>query len=138
MSPVQLHAGSLFEHVRHICLRPRMFAPDFTLDHLSLYIMGYDDALGDSGQKSQHEYFREWIYKRHPKWRELPTWWGQQVHEANGGDLERTLEAIIGLLDEFLATEGAEFVRSPSRETAYDITIQKPKKRPKRSLRSKR
>jgi hypothetical protein len=115
-----------------------MFAPDFTLDHLSLYIMGYDDALGDSGQKSQHEYFREWIYKRHPKWRELPTWWGQQVHEANGGDLERTLEAIIGLLDEFLATEGAEFVRSPSRETAYDITIQKPKKRPKRSLRSKR
>ena len=104
MSPVKLNAGSLFEHMRHICSRPRMFAPDFTLDHLSLYIMGYDDALGDAGQKGQHEYFREWIYKRHPKWRYLSTWWGQQVYEANGCDLERTLEAIIRLLDEFLAT----------------------------------
>ncbi|WP_324961772.1 hypothetical protein [Archangium sp.] len=115
-----------------------MFAPDFTLEHLSLYIMGYDDALGDSGQKGQHEYFREWIYKRHPEWRFLPTWWGQQVHEANACDLERTLEAIIRLLDEFLATDGAGFVRSPTRETEYDIIIQKPKRRSKRSPRSRR
>jgi len=87
MSPVKLNAGSLFEHMRHICSRPRMFAPDF---------------------------------------------------KANGGDLERTLEAIIRLLDEFLATEGAEFVRFPERETQYDIIIQKPERRPERSPRSKR
>ncbi|WP_257460641.1 hypothetical protein [Archangium lipolyticum] len=135
---MKLNAGSLFEHMRHICMRPRMFAPDFTLEHLSLYIMGYDDALGDSGRKGQHEYFREWIYKRHPTWRSLPTWWGQQVYEANACDLERTLDAIIRLLDEFLATEGAGFVRSPTRETSYDIIIQKPRRRPKRSPRSKR
>jgi len=138
MSPVQLHAGSLFEHMRHICLRPRMFAPAFTLDHLYLYIYGYESALGDTGQKGQHEQFMEWIYERHPRWRYLPTWWGQQVHEANGGDLERTLKAIINLLDEFLATEGAEFVRYPIRETEYDIIIQKPEKRPKRRPRSRR
>ncbi len=138
MSPVQLNAGSLFEHMRHICSRPRMFAPDFTLDQRSLYITGYEDVLGDSGQKSQHECFREWLYKRHPEWRYHPSWWGQQVHEANGGDLARTLEAIVRLLDEFLATEGAEFVRSPTRETEYDIILQKPKMRPKRAPRSRR
>ncbi|HEX5748326.1 MAG TPA: hypothetical protein VFZ09_18950 [Archangium sp.] len=138
MSPVRLNAGSLFEHMRHICLRPRMFAPDFTLDHLALYITGYDDALGDLGQKGQHEQFREWMYKRHPKWRHLPTWWAQQVYEANERDLERTLQAIVRLLDEFLATEGAGFVRFPERETEYDIVIEKPEKRPKRSPRSKR
>jgi hypothetical protein len=115
-----------------------MFAPDFELDHLHMFIYGYESALGDTGQKSQHERFREWIYKRHPQWRALPTWWGQQVQEVHGGDLERTLEAIIRLLDEFLATEGAEFVRSPTRETEYDITLQKPKRRPKRRPRSGR
>ncbi|HZH14028.1 MAG TPA: hypothetical protein VE057_06675 [Archangium sp.] len=138
MSPVRLNAGSLFEHMRHICLRPRMFAPDFTLDHLHMYIYGYESALGDTEQKSQHEQFREWIYKRHPKWRYLPTWWAQQVYEANARDLERTLEAVIRLLDEFLSTDGAEFVRSPERETEYDITIQEPELRPKRTPRSKR
>lgn len=138
MSPVQLHAGSLFEHMRHICSRPRMFAPDFTLEHLHMYIDGYESALGDTGQKSQHEQFREWLYKQHPEWRLLPTWWGQQVHEANGCDLERTLDAIIRLLDEFLATEGAEFVRFPIRETEYDIIIEKPKRSSKRSPRPKR
>ncbi|WNG34701.1 hypothetical protein F0U61_14385 [Archangium violaceum] len=115
-----------------------MFAPDFTLDHLHMFIYGYESALGDSGQKSQHEQFRKWIYTRHPKWRQLSTWWGQQVHEANACDLERTLEAIICLLDEFLATEGAGFVRSPTRETQYDMIIQKPKRRPSRNPRSKR
>jgi hypothetical protein len=119
MSPT-LRAGSLFEHIRHICERPRMFAPDFTLDHFHLYIVGYEDALGDAGLPSQYHRFREWIYARHPKWRDSPLWWALHVLAANKGDMERTLDEIIRLLDQFLATEGAEFVHFSDRHTKND------------------
>jgi hypothetical protein len=120
MSPIVLHAGSLFEHMRHICERPRMFAPDFTLDHLHLYIHGYEHALSDAGLPSQHQRFKEWIYKQHPKWRESPVWWARHVLEASAGDLDRTLDEVIRLLDQFLSTDGAEFVRVPVRQTTED------------------
>ncbi|WP_095982146.1 hypothetical protein [Melittangium boletus] len=116
MSPI-LRAGSVFEHMRHICERPRMFAPDFTLDHLYMYMGGYDDALGDAGLPSPQSRFDEWLYKRHPEWRHLPEWWAKQILHANGGDLDRTLQEIIRLLDQFLATDGAEFVHHPVRVT---------------------
>ncbi|PTL85543.1 hypothetical protein [Vitiosangium sp. GDMCC 1.1324] len=119
MSPV-LRAGSLFEHMRHICERPRMFAPDFTLDHLHLYIQGYEDARGDEDLPSQYHHFREWIYKQHPTWRDSPEWWARHVFKANSGDLDRTLDDIIRLLDQFLATDGAEFVHFPVRQTQED------------------
>ncbi|WP_155893935.1 hypothetical protein [Cystobacter fuscus] len=116
MSPA-LRAGSVFEHMRHICERPGMFAPDFTLDHLFIYLVGYDDALGDAGLVSPQARFNEWIYKQHPTWRHLPEWWAKQILHANGGDLEKTLTDILRLLDQFLATDGAEFVRFPVRST---------------------
>ncbi len=112
MSPV-LQAGSLFEHLRHICERPRMFASDFTLSHLFLYIQGYEDAQGDAEQPSQYERFQEWLYQRHPEWRDSPMWWGRHLLEAQAGNLEYTLAEIVTLLDQFLANEGAEFVRFP-------------------------
>lgn len=112
MSPV-LRAGSLFEHMRHMCLRPRMFAPEFTLDHLHLYIIGYEDGLEDAGLPSQYVRFREWILAQHPRWRELPEWWAKQILHANGEDLDKTLTEIMGLLDRFLATDGAEFSHFP-------------------------
>jgi len=116
VSPV-LRAGSLFEHMRHMCERPRMFSPDFTLDHLHLYMMGYENGRGDAGLPGQYTHLREWIYKQHPEWRNFPEWWAKQILHANGGDLDRTLEEIIRLLDQFLATDGAEFVRHPVRVT---------------------
>lgn len=97
-----------------------MFAPDFTLDHLHLYIAGYEDALGDAELPSQYHRFREWIYAQHPTWRDSPVWWARHVLEANAGDLERTLDEIIRLLDRFLATDGAEFVHFPVRRTQED------------------
>lgn len=113
MSPV-LRAGSLFEHIRHICERPRMFAPGFTLDHLHLYIYGYEDARGDAGLPSQYERFREWLYQRHPEWRDSPEWWARHLLAVNAGDMERTLDQIIRFLDQFLADEGREFAHFPN------------------------
>jgi hypothetical protein len=92
-----------------------MFAPDFTLVHLFLFIQGYEAALGDKDLPSQHERLREWIYKRRPEWKQSPLWWGNHVLEESAGDLERALDAIIKLLDAFLVGEGAEFARSPNR-----------------------
>ena len=119
MSPV-LRAGSLLEHIRHMCERPRMFAPDFTLHHLHLYILGYEDALGDAKLPSQYHLFKEWIYRQHPKWRDSPEWWAGHLLEANASDLERTLDEIIRLLDQFLATEGAKFVHFPIQQDPED------------------
>lgn len=117
MSPV-LHARNVFEHLRLICERPLMFAPAFTLDHLFIYLVGYDDALGDAGISSPQRRFDEWIYRQRPAWRHLPEWWAKQILLENGGDLEQTLGDIIRLVDQFLASEGAEFARSPARETS--------------------
>ncbi|WP_204490148.1 hypothetical protein [Archangium primigenium] len=114
MSPT-LRAGSLFERMRHMCERPGMFSPDFTLDHLHLYMMGYENGRGDAGLPGQYKHFREWLYERHPEWRDRPEWWAKQILHANGDDLDRTLAEIIRLLDQFLATDGAEFVRHPVR-----------------------
>lgn len=119
MSPV-LRAGSLFEHLRHICERPRMFAPDFTLDHLHLYLVGYDDARGDAGLPSVSSVLDEWVYQQHPEWRDLPEWWAQQMLHANNGDLERTLGQIVALLDRFLETDGVEFAHHPRPRNAED------------------
>jgi hypothetical protein len=114
MSPVLL-AGSLFEHLRHICDRPRMYAPAFDLGHLFLFVMAYEAALGDANLPSQHERFKHWIYARHPEWQQSPLWWAEQVQKEQGGDLQRTLGAIARLIEEFLAGEGKEFVRFPER-----------------------
>jgi hypothetical protein len=92
-----------------------MFAPDFTLSHLFLYIQGYEDARSDAGQPSQYEHFQEWLYLRHPEWRGSPMWWGRHLLEAQAGNLERTLAEIVTLLDQFLAAEGAEFIRFADR-----------------------
>lgn len=99
-------ARNVFEHMRQICERPRMYAPNFTLDHLYMYLGGYDDALGDAGLPSTQRRLDEWIYRQHPEWRDLPEWWANQILHANGEDLDRTLEEIIRLLDQFLAAEG--------------------------------
>src|SRR3712207_6665904 len=105
MTSAQRH-GSLFTHLRKICERPRMYAPRFTLEHLELYIFGYESALSDAGLPSQHERFRSWLYRERPEWRNTSLWWGGHVLAEHEGDLERTLEAIISLLDRFLATDG--------------------------------
>lgn len=94
-----------------------MFAPDFTLSHLLIFIQGYEVALGDAGLPSQHAHFREWIYKQHPEWRHSSAWWGSHVLEECAGNLDRALDVIIQRLDGFLATEGAEFARSPHRQS---------------------
>jgi hypothetical protein len=94
-----------------------MFAPDFSLAHLFMFIQGYEAALGDEDLPSQHERFREWIYKQRPEWRQSSLWWGRHVLEECANDLDRTLDAIIKLLDGFLAGEGAEFARSPVRQS---------------------
>ncbi|WP_434379793.1 hypothetical protein [Melittangium boletus] len=106
-------ASRVFARLRQICERPGMFAPDFTLDHLNMYLGGYDDALGDAELPNPQARFEEWIYERHPEWRDRPEWWAKQLLHANGDDLDRTLAEIIRLLDQFLATDGAEFVRHP-------------------------
>lgn len=116
---IQLHAESLFEHLRHICERPRMFAPDFNITHLLMFIYGYEAAVGDAKLPSQHERFREWIYARRPEWRDSCMAWPGHVLEDCGGNLESALDAIIVLLDEFLATDGAEFAKSPVRQSYY-------------------
>ena len=116
---IQLHAESLFEHLRHICERPRMFAPDFSITHLMVFIYAYEAALRDAKLPSQEERFQAWIYKRHPDWRDSSMSWPGHVLEEQGGNLESALDAIIVLLDEFLATDGAEFVKSPVRQSDY-------------------
>lgn len=116
---IQLHAASLFEHLRHLCERPRMFAPDFSITHLMLFIYAYEAALGDAKLPSQHECFREWIYVKRPEWRDSSMGWPGHVLADCGGNLESALDAIIVLLDEFLATEGAEFVKSETRQSYY-------------------
>jgi hypothetical protein len=97
----------LFERIRNICERPRMFAPHFSLEHLLLFIHGYEAALRDTKQPGQHERFETWLYAQHPEWQDSSMWWGKHVLEACGGDLERTLTEIIGLVDRFVASEGA-------------------------------
>ena len=111
-------ARNVFEHLRHLCQRPGLFAPNFTLEHLFIYLGGYDDALGDSGISSPQRRFDEWIYQQRPAWRHLPEWWAKQILIENGGDLERTLGDIVRLMDQFLASDAAEFTRSPTRESS--------------------
>ncbi|MCP3138048.1 hypothetical protein [Pyxidicoccus xibeiensis] len=101
----QLHAKNLFEHLRHICERPKMFAPDFEIDHLLMFIYGYEAALSDAKQPSQHDHFREWIYQRHPEWRNSPMSWPRHVLVDKGDDLDKALDAIIALLNEFPSRE---------------------------------
>lgn len=108
-----LRAASLFEHMRHICERPRMFAPDFTLDHLHIFILGYEDALADTGLPSQSQRFDDWLYRRYPEWREKPEWWARQILHASAGELDKALTEIGRLVDLFLETEGAEFSHFP-------------------------
>lgn len=106
--------GNLFERIRNICERPRMFAPDFSLSHLYLFIHGYEAALYDTQQPRQYERFEEWIYAQHPEWRASSRWWGRHVLETCGGDLERTLTEIIKLVDRFLAHEASGSPRKHS------------------------
>jgi len=99
----QLHAKNLFEHLRHICERPRMFAPDFEIGHLLMFIYGYEAALEDARLPSQHDHFREWIYRRYPDWRDSSMSWPNHVLAEKGDDLEQALDAIIALLAEFMS-----------------------------------
>lgn len=103
--------GNVFDRIRQVCERPRAFAPNFTLTHLTLYIFGYDNAFADAGMPSQYSLFREWIYKQHPQWNRSTEWWADHILHANGGDLDKTLSEILRLVDQFLATDGAEFNR---------------------------
>ena len=103
-----MSTGNLIERIRNICERPRMFAPHFSLEHLLLFIHGYEAALRDAGLPSQHEHLEQWLYGQHPQWRASSMWWGKHVLDTCGGDLERTLTEIIGLVDRFLASEGAK------------------------------
>ena len=101
-------ASNLFEHIRNICERPRMFAPEFSLEHLYLFIHGYETARRDAKLPSQYTRFEEWLYGQHPEWRASSRGWAKHLLEACGGDLERTLSEIMGLMDRFLASEGVE------------------------------
>ena len=80
-----------------------MYAPSLTLDHLALYIFGYESALGDAGLASQHESFKKWLYRQRPEWKDSSMWWGGHVLDECGGDLERALDEILKLLDRYLA-----------------------------------
>jgi hypothetical protein len=98
--------NNLFEHIRNICERPRMFAPNFSLEHLLLFIHGYEAALRDAGLPSQHERLESWLYGQHPEWGQSSRWWGGHVLEACGGDLERALTEISTLMERFLDRAG--------------------------------
>ena len=112
---IVLQAQSLVEHMRHICERPRMYTPEFTLTHLFVFIQGYEAALENAGLPSQHEPFREWIYSRQPEWRNSSLWWGGHILEQCASDLSRALDQIIMMIDAFLGSEGAAFARSARR-----------------------
>ncbi len=99
-------ASNLFEHIRNICERPRMFAPQFSLEHLLMFIHGYETARRDAKLPGEHERFEAWLYGQHPEWRASSMWWGKHLLDTCGGDLERTLTEIIGLVDRFLASGG--------------------------------
>jgi hypothetical protein len=103
---IQLQAKSLVEHLRHICERPRMFAPDFEIGHLLMFIHGYEAALRDAGLPSQHDPLREWVYQQHPEWRYSSMSWPGQVLVGKEGELEQSLDIIIALLDGFTAQRG--------------------------------
>jgi hypothetical protein len=113
---IVLQARSLVEHMRHICERPRMYAPDFTLTHLFMFIQGYEAALEDAGLPSEHVPFREWIFNQRPEWRTSSMWWGGHVLEECSNDLDRALDQVINLIDRFLDTEGFAFTRSPRKQ----------------------
>jgi hypothetical protein len=85
------------------------------MDHLSLFVDGYEAALKDANLPSQHERFRDWLFRQQPEWKHSSLWWGDQVLERAGGDLGQALKEIIQLIDRFLAGEGQEFVRFPQR-----------------------
>ncbi|WP_037583464.1 hypothetical protein [Stigmatella aurantiaca] len=104
--------GNLFIRLRSICERPQMYSPQFSLEHLFLFIHGYESALMDSGKPGQHARFEEWLYSDHLDWRHSSMWWGKHIFEACGSDLDRTLGEIIRLLEQFLSSEGAEFAVS--------------------------
>ncbi len=105
---IVIQARSLLEHVRHICERPKMYAADFSLGHLFMFILGHEVATGEQGLPSQYERFREWVYKARPEWRDSSMWWGGHVLTECKGDLDKSLGEIILLIDGFLATEGHE------------------------------
>jgi predicted amidohydrolase YtcJ len=109
-----VRANNLFEHIRNICERPGMFAPGFSLEHLHLFIHGYELARRDAKLPSPYTRFEEWLYAQHPEWSPSSQWWAKHLLDACGGDLERTLLEISGLMDRFLTSEGAE----PSSKTS--------------------
>jgi hypothetical protein len=84
-----------------------MYAPDFALTHLFMFIQGYEAALEGQGLPSQHESFREWVYKQRPEWRNSSMWWGGHVLKESAGNLDQALDEIIRLIDGFVASEGA-------------------------------
>jgi hypothetical protein len=81
-----------------------MFAPHFSLEHLLLFIHGYEAALKDAGLPSQHAPFEEWLHGQNPAWRESSMWWGKHLLEQCGGDLEHTLLELTLLMNQFLAS----------------------------------
>ena len=93
----------LLQRIRNLCERPRMFAPHFSLEHLLLFIHGYEAALKDAGLPSQHEPFEAWLHQQNPGWRQSSMWWGKHLLDQSDGDLERTLSEITRLVEQFLA-----------------------------------
>jgi homogentisate 1,2-dioxygenase len=104
-----MNKGNLFTCIRSICERPGMYSPQFSVEHLFLFIQGYESALKDSGHPSQHARFEEWLYSRYPAWRSSSMWWGRHILDECEGDLDRALDEIIQLIEQFLAGDGAEF-----------------------------
>jgi hypothetical protein len=93
-----------------------MYAPDFTLAHLFMFIQGYEAALEEAGLPSQHALFREWIFKQRPEWRSSSMWWGGHVLKDCSNNLERALDQVINMIDGFLDTEGAVFAHSAGKQ----------------------
>lgn len=93
-----------------------MYAPDFALTHLFMFIQGYEAALEGEGLPSQHEPFREWIYKQQPEWRSSSMWWGGHVLKECSNDLNRALDQVIKMIDGFLGNEGSVFAHSTRRQ----------------------
>jgi len=108
------YENKLLFHLRQICTRPGMYAgtfEDFDMQHLHLFISGYEQALYEAHQPSQIKEFDRWIYALNPQWQEWgSTYWGTNILRDCQGDMAKALHRIIDYIDRFL-NENKEGVR---------------------------
>jgi len=108
MSPA--HESRLLTAIRHICLRPGMYAGDFdsfNMSHLFVFIFGYEGALFETNQPSQISEFESWLKAQHPQWKELTSWWGTNILNECKGDKALALRTIINFIDRFVAEKNS-------------------------------